>query len=239
MAKISNDSLITRAYEILNEIKAGKTTDDERIDIRMIIRCIKTVYPSVLQAYIDEKVRLDEEIDPSIYVTVPVCLKQESYNSVKKVIVKKAYVPKAMSGPNGMMVKSFYTDEHGIELSKSNSYSIAELKTKNGLYSKAKASFYFEGGQVKVVLPNAFSFIDKGYLSYVPENPMETLSGNCYDIWSTSFPIKGFLWARTKEYILKMDAVVMMNGLASVDTTNDSTFSNETIKKLQWALQNR
>lgn len=238
MSELANNSLIAKAYEILNEIKAGRTSDDERIHIRMVIRAIRTAYAKILQDYLDEKDRNDEKPDESMYVTYCVDMSAGDFDKITNTVLRTARIPEPAFYGGRPAIKYVYTSEKETTIQKSTGKIDARTKAKGGAYSPKTPSYYFEAGRLNALFPKEFlPYKQNLHIVFMPKDPMETGTDECYDIWSNDFPINQALWAKVKEYVIRFDAQVMQNGLEAVDISNDSNFSNSLINKLKWAFK--
>lgn len=238
MSALANNSLISRAYEILNEMKAGRTTDDERIHIRMIIRAIRTAYGKVLQEYLDQKNKEDERIDESMYISYCVNTRDAREFSVYNLVLRDGHIPDVAYIGGVPAIKVVYTSGKEATMQMASGFIDAKTKASGGVWSSKTPSFYIENKKINALFPKRLLPYDKSlHVVMLPKDIMDTGTDECYDIWSEDFPINPFLWAKVKEYVIRFDIQVMNGGAESIDFSNDSNASNSFFKKLQWAFK--
>ena len=227
-------SQIGRAYEIINEIRGGITTDDDDISVRQIMRAIDTEYASVLQEDLDRRQREGLEINRQLYQTYS-CLELEDDNKncgcgASICGIKKVAIPKFIQYGGKPAIGFFGTDQ-GLQFSYAVNISDARTKAAPQVYGSTRPSYYIEGDYAYVVLPPKIKSLCSVTISGIPEVPSSTTGENCFDIWSSEYPIAGYLWSEVKRRVMGKDGNALITSSQVRDNLNNANSGNVTPTK--------
>lgn len=222
-------SKIGRAYEVLNDFHGGATTDDT-VSVRLIMQAISTEYQGVLQDYLDKTLNLGLNIDDQLYEEyscLPLVSAAEDCDcGTVKCGVKKVSLPKFAVYYGSPAIGFFGTNE-GLSFTKASSLSDARNKVKVKPYAgPSKPAYYLSGQTAFVVLPALYKQLCSVTITGIPQDPSESLTGSCSDIWTDDYIKAGHLWAETKRRVLGKDAALLLSSQMMRDLINNANPGN-------------
>ncbi len=218
--EVSPKSLIGRATQVRDLLRAGVTTDDDNISLRLLMRVVESTYARVLQDDLDERVALGQPINPQLGFDYH-CECLEDFEDCEGVdfMVKKVKIPQLAQFNGNPAIFFFGAD--GVSFVRVNSKREAKAAIKPKAFQETKPAFIVRNNEAVVYLPALYSeicFID---WSGIPQSPSQE-QGDCFDIWSEEYPILEYLWEKVVDRILNRDGNTLLKTEVFKDTINDS-----------------
>lgn len=226
---VKENSLLGRAYQILDPLSGGKVSDDNPVSLRLMMRNVITTYGFVLREYMKETQDRGEVVSPQMFFTYQ-CKQLEPISNCDAckntgVVVKRFKIPKLALFAGSVLIKSVGTAQ--LSFTQTSSLREAVSMSKEMAYNPGRPAYWVDGGYGYVSLPGRYGMICAIEYSIVPEDPS---SGTelCFDVWNDEFPMADHLWAQVSGRIKSGEGNILLNTIPAMDVVNNGRAGNNT-----------
>ena len=222
-------SKIGRAYEVIDSLSGGKSTDDTPFSVRQIIRSIESAYARAVREDVIYKQSSGETISEQLFTDI-FCDKMELFHKddcncqSETCLARRVELPVLIQYKGSPLIKDVYVGDVQAKyaFSKESALSI----TKGRPFINPAPAYYLSGGFMYIQLPPKMARVCTVSYSAV----MEVLpsKGSCDDIWS-EYPMIDYLWDSVKNQIRSGDGNAVLNTLQISDKVNNGSSINANV----------
>lgn len=224
--QVKENSLLGRAYQLIDPLMGGKTTDDSPISVRLMMRNIVTMYGEVLRE--DFIFRQDRGETPSDQLFQDyTCENLENVEDCdecgKGIVVKRFKLPRLASFAGSPLIKWVGTSTTTFE--KISSLREAVSLSKGKPFNPGRPGYWLSGDYAFVSLPERLALVSKINYSIVPQDPSS--SEACFNIWAEDFPIDNYIWSIVANRIKAGEGNIYLNTMQRIDVVNNGRPDND------------
>lgn len=220
--KVHSKSKIGRAYEIIDTLNGGNTSDDNPFGVRLIIQTIESTYAKAVREDILYKQNSGEAISDQLY-TPYTCLQMEVVDddcncAGTKCIVKRVKISTIAQYKGSPLIRNVIVG--GVQARKASNLQSAKVIAKEKPFITPSPAYYLSGGYMYVLLPSKMQrvcAIDYEAVFETLESPDE-----CDNLWN-EFPMVEYLWETVKNRIRASDANAILNTMQNTDSINNGS----------------
>lgn len=223
---ISPTSYIGRAYSIIDELNAGKTTDDNAYSVRLIIASIKTEYSHVLRQDFLDRCKRGETPSEQAYQEFTVNVAPtESCGVVCNgtVKVKRAKIGKIAEYCGDMIIRDVRAGM--VDVIRAENLSDAKQRVKPSEFVPLRPVYYVTKNYIYLLLPARMQGISCISYSAVLEDA--SVEGACLDVWA-EFNMVDYLWSEVKARVKQLDGNMLLTTAPKFDKVNNGSPENQT-----------
>ncbi len=228
--KVTENSLLGRAYQVIDTLSGGKSSDDNPISNRLMMRNIVTAYGQVLREDLMLRQDRGEEVNAQMYrdYTCQNMELVEDCNGCRQlgVTLKKVKIPKLAQFAGLPLIR--FVGTSSLTFSVASSLNDALSMAKSVAFNPGRASYYLSGDYLFVALPGRLAMICSINYSIIPEDPSFS-STACFNIWAEDFPIDDYMWSVTFQRLITGNGNVLLSTMQGIDKINNGREGNEII----------
>lgn len=219
--RILTDSLHGRALYIRNLLRGGISTDDDSYPLSMLRASIVNVSAAVLQAELDKRFQLGQELDNDLLTIDPLPLHKYEVTPESPVVFLYADRPHCLQWNGDAAIKYLKAKEAPAEWAVATGESDAIRKATGQAYEPGQPAYWFNGNIIRFAIPLSMGLLRSVEIGYVPAQLDTYTDGQKRDLYTDEFPLPPRLWEVVWKEVFRNQGGNLIQTSTNRDETNN------------------
>ncbi|HEY0109997.1 MAG TPA: hypothetical protein VGB67_10245 [Fibrella sp.] len=219
--EIGKDSLYGLSFYVRNLLRGGISTDDDSFPLSMLQESIVTVSAELIDQELDARYLRGKPYDLDLLVKGQLKFVPEDVETESPVVYLRSARPRTAQWFGNPAVKYVKSRRSPAEWGYAESEIDALGKAVAAAYQPARPAYWFEGEDVRAVLPLKMGLIREAEMLFIPARLDTRADGTKLDLYEDPFPLPARLWEKVWTTVFQRAGGMLIKTQTNRDEVNN------------------